>query len=419
MPRYKDPPHLWCRPERKNKAGKVTHKEVWLVIDEKVQTSTGAKKDEREKAEEFLHAYNVKKFADNPEVESVQPQRRPDATDPHVVLIGTCLAYYLSKREDEIDAMAPGKAREHLRHIADLNSFWGQHPVTYIKESTSKAFRKGRTDSVTRNKMILLRSIINYCEREREITNLIKLDYAVPDPCQSRQDTYTGDELIEFFKAAMRKRQTQHGKATYRSSKHIAKFMVVALATGTRASRVCQTSFYDEPGKPWLDLENGIYYRSGDGERVANNKRADAVYLDDRLIRVLKFWRDGSASGKIKPTRYLCEFNGGPIKDCSDAFRRIRDEVIEAERAKKLNRHSLKHTCVTYLIRKGVQIEDVGDYVSTDPATLRRVYKHVIAGMSKAVKDAMASDPATAKANRDAREKKKAELSVIKGGRAA
>lgn len=172
-----------------------------------------------------------------------------------------------------------------------------------------------------------------------------------------------------------------------RIATHIARFMLVAALTGSRTGDIITASFYNEPGRPWVDLDNQIYYRAADGERVPHNKKANPCRIPDRLVDVMKRWRDGY--GKVKPSRYLVEF-AGEAADCKKAFLRLRREVMSEERAAQLNRHSFKHTCVTWLLQAGVPIEDVSIYVSTDVQTLRKTYSHVIPGEYSPVNQAFA-----------------------------
>jgi hypothetical protein len=54
----------------------------------------------------------------------------------------------------------------------------------------------------------------------------------------------------------------QKGKPTDRRSRqHVAKFILVALYTGTRASAVCAAALGATEGKGWIDLDKGIFYR--------------------------------------------------------------------------------------------------------------------------------------------------------------
>jgi hypothetical protein len=50
-------PRLWLRKARRNKAGRITHGAVWLILDGKHQESTECGRDDRVGAERQLEAY--------------------------------------------------------------------------------------------------------------------------------------------------------------------------------------------------------------------------------------------------------------------------------------------------------------------------------------------------------------------------
>ena len=45
-------------------------------------------------------------------------------------------------------------------------------------------------------------------------------------------------------------------------------------------------------------------------------------------------------------------------------------------RAQAATPHTLKHTCATWLMQRGVPIWDVAGYLATSPETIQRVYGH-------------------------------------------
>lgn len=312
------------------------------------------------------------------------------------VKIGDLILFYLHAEAVEIAAKAENRRREHLSQIECLNGFWGDRFVSEITKVNSKEYQKGKKPSVVRNKLILLKSIINYGAGQSQVKIYEgQLDYHQPSRLPSRGDYYEMDELIAMYKAACRKRHSwregrkdwleakgetfEQQEKTYhnRVAKHIAKFLVVAAYTGTRAHRIQEASFVREAGRPFIDLENGIFYRAALNEKVALNKRADPIQIPERLLRMMKRWHEGSKN--VPGCRYLIEYQGRPV-DCRKGFHTLKKEVLSEERARVLNRHSLKHTAVTMLLKDGVSVEAVAQYVSTTPEIIRQVYSQVIPG---------------------------------------
>lgn len=389
MPKFAQGPHLIQRKPRYDKAGKLTHRGTWIILDDGKQTSTGCGFGDAaeaavayEAAQLKLHEYNVERYS---KVELV------DGLLASEVKIGDLIHYYLQEEAEIIAAMKPARRNEHLGHIERLNAFWGDLFVSEIKRKKSLEYQKDRKQSVVRNELIELRAIVNFCASEGKVRKYDgELNYEIPPGLKSRMHFYSMEEAIALYKAARRKRHMWHGKPTHRVTTHVARFMLVAALTGTRTNDIITASFYEEEGRPWVDIDNKIFYRAADGERVPHNKGANPIRIPDRLAEIMKRWRDGY--GKVKPSRYLVEFNGCAA-DCSQAFLRLRREVLSEERAAQLNRHSFKHTCVTWLLQAGVPIGDVGVYVSTDPETLRRVYSHIIPGEYSPVNKAFERKP--------------------------
>ncbi len=386
MPREVEEPHILERKPRYDKAGKLTHRGTWFIKHGSKQVATGCSFSTGEEAKVAkqeallkLHEYNVERYS-TAEIK--------DGLLASEVKIGDLILYYLQEQADVIAEMPTAKRREHLGQIERLNAFWGDMFVSEIKRKTSKEYQKGRSQSVVRNELIAFRALINFCAKEGKLRKYDnELNFDIPPSLPARMHYYSMDEFLKLYKAARRKRHMWHGKPTHRVATHIARFMVVAALTGSRTADIIKASFYDEPGRPWVDLDNQIYYRSANGERVPNNKQANPCRIPDRLVEVMKRWRDGY--GKVKPSRYLVEF-AGEAADCKKAFLRLRREVMSEERAAQLNRHSFKHTCVTWLLQAGVPIEDVSTYVSTDVQTLRKIYSHVIPGEYSPVNQAFA-----------------------------
>jgi integrase len=386
MPRETAEPHLLERKPRYDKAGKLTHKGTFFIKHGKEQRATGCSFSNAEEAQVAkdaalikLHEYNVARYAKS-EIR--------DGLLASEIKIGDLILYYLREQEAAIAGMSKARRKEHLDRIGRLSEFWSEKYVSEIKRKTSLEYQQDRKHSVVRNDLIALRAIINFCAKEGKLKKYDdELNFAIPKPLDSRLHYFSLEEVIALYKAAMRKRHTFNGKPTHRVADHIGKFILVAVLTGTRAERIQEASFIREDGRPWIDLDNGIFYRAAVGELVPHNKRADPIALPERLLQLMRRWHLGC--GKVKPTRYLIEYQGKPV-DCRKGFYTLKHEVLGEERAAEVNRHSLKHTCVTWLLQSGVSVEDVADYVSTTPAIIRKVYKHVIPGQFSPVHKVLA-----------------------------
>jgi hypothetical protein len=98
---------------------------------------------------------------------------------------------------------------------------------------------------------------------------------ALPAKGRSRDRWLTRSEAAALLWACWRYRevQTQHRGALKnqkietdkRPLRHIARFILIGLYTGTRAGAIASASPYREDGRSYVDLEHGIFYRLAQG----------------------------------------------------------------------------------------------------------------------------------------------------------
>jgi hypothetical protein len=71
-----------------------------------------------------------------------------------------------------------------------------------------------------------------------------------------------GPEAARLLKAAWRLRQPWRGQPSDRpTAQHVARFILVALYTGTRAAAICSAPLAPNAGAGFIDLDNGVFYR--------------------------------------------------------------------------------------------------------------------------------------------------------------
>jgi hypothetical protein len=63
-----------------------------------------------------------------------------------------------------------------------------------------------------------------------------------------------------------------------RPLRHIARFILIGLYTGTRAGAISSASPYAEPGRSYVDLERGIFYRKAIGKRATKKRQPPAPH---------------------------------------------------------------------------------------------------------------------------------------------
>src|ERR1700756_1195887 len=136
---------------------------------------------------------------------------------------------------------------------------------------------------------------------------------------------------------------------------------------GALPQSIASASPYAEPGRSYVDLERGIFYRKPIGKR-ATKKRQTPAPIPPRLLAHLRRWRDR----KLIATCFV-EFNGKPVSSVKKGFKTA---VGLAGLAGKVTPHTLRHTAATWLMQRGVPIWEAAGFLGMSPEVLQVTYGH-------------------------------------------
>lgn len=336
MPRKAKGPRLYWR---KDKA-------VWIIRDTgRSDASTGT--SDRSHAEKALAAYIASK-------DTVASSRRVDQ-----ITVDEVLGIY--GREHAVTTVA----RERIGYaIEALLSFWGTLKVADVKGETCRRYGKSRirifkdgtshpiSDGTIRRELNVLQAAINYCHREGYLITPVKVTLPTSPP--PKDIWLTRSEAARLIWAAYRSPK----------GKHLARFILVALYTGTRKEAILGLGFNPSLSGGWVDVEQGVMYRRGAGERETN-KRRKPIRLTRRLLGHCRRWKNLNSN-------WLVEVNGQRVADIKTAFSYSRKKANLEE----VTPHSLKHTAITWAIQKGLTVEDAADYFDTSAETISKTYYH-------------------------------------------
>jgi integrase len=359
MPRTSKGARLWLRPARR-KGGRVIHNAVWIIIDGNRQVATGCLKGQAREAEKKLAAYIADKY---------RPSR--SAQDIDQIDVADVLSIYL-------DDCGPRVADQLklARSIDRLNDFWGGKVLSRVTPSECRAYVASRgKEGGARADLETLRAAINHHAKEGLHHGVVRV--VLPSKGPPRDRWLTRDEAAALIWACWRyrERQTVHrGRhkgqqitTEKRPLRHLARFILIGLYTGTRAGAIASASPYRNTGHSFVDLDQGIYYRLAIGRR-ATNKRQTPAPIPPRLSSHMRRWvRRGVV------TSHFVEWQGVPIKSVKTAFRHA---VKLAGLWGRVTPHTLRHTAATWLMQRGVSIWQAAGYLGMSPQMIERTYGH-------------------------------------------
>ena len=349
-------PYLYLREGLKRKDG-TPRQADWVIRHKSKQIGTGCSRDEAEQALERLDEYKASIY--EPIDELGLPASR--------VLIADVLSRYLDKK-----AKTVARPRPLAQRIAKLAAFWGDKTLSQITERNVDAYVESRTTTTAALRELQdLQAAVRAAHRSNMTRDLIIFEK--PSPPRSRDRWLTRQEAAKLIRTALFKTETYKGHKTQkRVGRHLAKFILVALRTGTRASAICEASFERLPGHSYVELTHkdgkpaAKFYRLADGKTEYSNKRYPPVWVPDKLALHLHRWRKNGQ-------RFLIEWNGKPVLSTKKSFERAARECG----FKDVCRHTLRHTAATWMMQSGkVSVFEGAGYLGMSVKIFADRYAH-------------------------------------------
>jgi integrase len=366
MPRRSKGARLWLEPARRDSKGRIIRRAVYVIRDGSIKRSTGFGEGEIEKAQRALAEFQIAHYS---------APRDPDR-DAGSVKVADVISIYA-----EDVAPKHARPRETGARLERLLDFFGSRTLLNVNKRTCGAYVAHRgSETAARRELEDLRAAIRYHWENGYCTALTPV--VLPDRSEGRDRWLTRSEAARLLWTAWRLRQPQHGHITERATaQHIARFVLVALYTGTRAGAICGAALEPTVGRGWVDLEQGVFYRRAVGRRETK-KRQPPVRLPARLLVHLRRWRRLRLIHKA-----IVEWNGEPARKINKAFRSVRKV---AGLGPEVVPHTLRHTCATWLAQSGVPVWEAAGFLGMSVEMFERVYGHHHPDYQRAASEAVA-----------------------------
>jgi integrase len=362
---------LWLEPEERDQEGKLARRATWVIRDGSRKIRTGCIRTDHEGAERALAEYIAKKYT--------VPRDR--GRHPSEILVLDVLNIYLIDKAPKHSDPSITKARAMI-----LAEFWGDKTLADVNGTTCREYvayrtaqpRRAAKPEVTgrparmvtaagaRRELEDLRSAINHHRTEGLCSEVVGV--ALPEKSEPRQDWLTHSEAAKLIRSAWRARQRMGEGITDRMlGRHLARFILVGLYTGTRHAAICSAAFTPAIGRGQIDLDAGVFYRHRRGSRQTK-KRQTPVRLPERLLAHLRRWK---RLGIAK--RAVVEWNGKPVTSVRKSF----DTAASAAGiGRHITPHILRHTAATWAMQRGSDAWAAAGYLGMSPEVLERVYGH-------------------------------------------
>jgi integrase len=349
MPRQSKGARLWLRPAGRDPDGKIIGA-TYVIKDGRRQSRTGSGVDAREEAEKRLADYIASKYA---------PERRERPLSE--IRAADVIGIYL---ED----VAPGQARpEKAGERAErLLQFFGHRRLDEITGKLCREYTSRRTSGGARRDLQDLAAAINHHAKEGLHRGIVRV--VLPDRGEARQRWLERGEFARVLWACWRTREIQNGRETdKRPLRHLCRFLLLALYTGSRPGAVFGASWERAPGRSWVDVERGVFHRHLQGA-VETNKRQPTVRLAPGLLAHLRRWK------RLSNQPHVVTFNGEPIADAGTALARAcKLAGIEGG----VTAYTLRHTCASWLVRKGIPTRKIAEFLGTSEQMIINHYGHL------------------------------------------
>lgn len=360
MPRSAKTARLWWRSERRDKAGKLLAKGTWIILDGGKHFATGCALEQVGEAEAKLAAHIAEKYS---------PERR--LRDIERIDVADVLSVY----DEDKGAGQANKAKFDER-LVRLASWWGGKMLSEVTGENCRAYAASRrTPGGARRDLEDLRAAINYHGKEGFHRAVVGV--WLPPKGPPRDRWLTRSEVARLVWHCWRAREDQlrwrgpnKGETlptSKRPLRHVARFILLGLYTGTRAAAIAAASPYPGDGRSYVDLDAGVFYRLAIGKK-ATSKRQPPVRLPPHLLGHMRRWaRKGIAKS------HFVEFNGEPVKTVATGFR----TAVKATKLEgKVTPHTLRHTAATWLMLNGVPIWEAAGFLGMSAELLERTYGH-------------------------------------------
>jgi integrase len=293
------------------------------------------------------------------------------------VAVADVLAFYGEHR-------APEMAHPELVgfHMPHLLAFFGDKMCGFIDGTSCRAYVAARTKGkigkravalgTARRELETLQAALNFAYKEKKL--IYPVPVTLPAKSAARERWLTRSEAARLLAGALgvtatafdiQSRQPVKWGRMFRPSYHVARFILIGLYSGTRHEAILALRWGVNAAGGWFDQASGVMYRRGQGQ-AETKKRRPPVPIPENLVPHVERWRRITVNGPV-------EYHGRLILKERRGWDRARELAGLGE---DVTPHIMKHTCITWMLQRGVPIWEVAGFTGTSEKTIRETYGH-------------------------------------------
>lgn len=364
MPRPRKAPYVTLKKYRDGRAP------TWIIRDGQLSRGTGCHEHDRGGAEKALARYITKKH---------DPKKALNAEDVNSIkIMDVCAMEILHISKRKIDQQYKNQL---ISAIQRIGNWFSSYTIGDLNADLQERYAEERVlqPSAFRD-LKLLQAAINRCVKKTKGGIQPKFSATLPDAPKSRVRYLTRDEAAAMLWAAWRERKKTKlpGSKGRHTLRHIARYILIGIYTGSRNGDICNASLIPAIDRGYVDLDRGIFKRKPDNKE-ATSKQQPTIPLPPRLLAHMRRWaRLGISNHSV------IEFMGKRVRRIHDGWESLVEKagLATEDKTKKVLRHTLRHTAITWYLspdrRTGrkVDIETVSLYCGVSVETIRKTYRH-------------------------------------------
>lgn len=363
--------------------------DVWLIRDGPRCFRTGCAQADLEQAEEALQAYLAKRYA-----------ARKRVSDPAALPVVEVLNAYASEHAINLKS-APAIGND----LRELGPFFAHHRLSDIRKDVCLAYvehrrkqgkrgRKGEprkpiSNGTIRRELAILSAAIGYWHETHgpltalPVVTLPSKPPPRPDYLDRREAAWLLAGSLGFYRdewccdLQSHKERWIWRRDRSAINRHIARFILVALATGSRKAVILSLRRMPNTVSGWVDLQRGLIFRAALDE-VQTKKRKPPAALGDKILAHLRRWermdrREAARLDDKSLFQTIVHWRGREVADIKNGWRKA---VEYAGLPDTVLRHTMRHTRATWLMQADVPIWEAAGSIGMSPKMLEENYGH-------------------------------------------